>query len=49
MLILNRNNHETLRIGDDITLSIVVINDGQVRFGIDAPKDVGVAREELRK
>ena len=49
MLILTRSNQETLRIGDNITITIIDIKGKQIRFGIDAPKEVAVVREELLK
>nr|Q31F93.1 RecName: Full=Translational regulator CsrA; AltName: Full=Carbon storage regulator [Hydrogenovibrio crunogenus XCL-2] len=47
MLVLTRRVGETLMIGDDIKLTVVGIKSGQVRLGIDAPKDVQIQREEL--
>lgn len=47
MLILTRRIQEVLKIGDDIEISILGIKGNQVRLGIDAPKDVGVHREEI--
>ncbi len=47
MLILTRRTGETLRIGDDVTLTILGIKGNTVRIGISAPKDVAVHREEV--
>ena len=47
MLVLSRKNGERIRIGDDITLTIVRISQGSVRVAIDAPRDVLIVREEL--
>ena len=47
MLILTRRVGETLLIGDDVTLTPWGIKGGQVRIGIEAPKDVAVHREEI--
>ncbi|QBZ83620.1 Carbon storage regulator [Hydrogenovibrio crunogenus] len=47
MLVLTRRAGETLMIGDDIKLTVVGIKSGQVRLGIEAPKDVQIQREEL--
>jgi carbon storage regulator len=47
MLILSRRVGENLIIGDDIVISVLGINRGQVRIGITAPKDVPVHREEV--
>lgn len=47
MLVLTRKSGERLRIGHDITITIIEITSGQVRLGIEAPRDVGVHREEI--
>ena len=47
MLVLSRRIGETLRIADDILVTIVDVKGNQVRLGIDAPVDVAVRREEL--
>jgi len=47
MLILTRRARETLRIGDDIEVTVMAVNGAQVRIGIKAPRDVVVDREEI--
>jgi carbon storage regulator len=47
MLILTRRTNETLKIGDNVTVTVLGINGNQVRIGIDAPRDVPVHREEI--
>lgn len=47
MLILTRKEGETIAIGDHITVTIVAVKGGQVRLGINAPRDVEVHREEV--
>ena len=47
MLVLTRKVGEKINIGDDIVLSVVEINKGNVRLGIDAPKSVRVFRQEV--
>lgn len=47
MLILTRKPGEVIRIGNDITVTVLGVNGQQVRLGIDAPKDVPVDREEI--
>ena len=48
MLILSRNSGEKIKIGDDITITVVEIGDrGRVRLGIEAPTNVPVHREEI--
>jgi carbon storage regulator len=46
-IILTRRNGETLKIGDDISVTVLGIKGNQVRLGVDAPKDVDVHREEI--
>lgn len=47
MLILTRRLNETVMIGNDTTVTVLGVKGGQVRLGINAPKDVGVHREEV--
>ena len=47
MLILKRKPGEAIRIGDQITVSILSIDSGQVRVAIDAPVDIPILRSEL--
>lgn len=47
MLVLTRKLMERLFIGDDICVTVVRLESGQVRLGIDAPRDVAVLRAEL--
>jgi carbon storage regulator len=49
MLILTRRVGETLMIGDEITVSVLSLKGGQVRVGINAPRNVAVHREEIHK
>lgn len=46
-LVLCRCVDERIRIGDDIHITVVLIGDGKVRLGIDAPPGVPIIREEL--
>jgi carbon storage regulator len=47
MLVLTRKLLEKLYIGDDICVTVVRLEGGQVRLGIDAPREVAVVRAEL--
>lgn len=49
MLVLTRKAEESIRIGDDITVTILSIDGERVRVGIDAPRSIRVYREELLK
>ena len=47
MLILTRKNGESIRIGDNIVIKIVELDNRHVKIGIEAPKDIAVNREEI--
>ena len=47
MLILTRKAGETITIGENIQVKVLSIKGGQVRIGIDAPREVNVNREEV--
>jgi len=47
MLILSRRIGETLRVGDQVAVTVLGVKGQQVRLAIEAPKDVIVLREEL--
>ena len=47
MLVLTRKLMEKLFIGEDICVTVVRLDGGQVRLGIEAPRDVAVIRAEL--
>ena len=47
MLVLSRRMGETLVIGDNIRLTVLGVSGGQVRLGIEAPRDISVHREEI--
>ncbi|PWK31795.1 carbon storage regulator CsrA [Pseudomonas sp. OV226] len=47
MLILTRRTSETIRIGDDISLTVLGISGQQTRLGINAPAGVAVHRQEI--
>lgn len=47
MLVLTRKLQEQIRIGDNITLTILRVKGNTVRVGIEAPRNVRVIRGEL--
>lgn len=47
MLILTRRIGEALMIGDDVSITVLGVKGNQVRLGVNAPRDVGVHREEV--
>lgn len=47
MLVLTRKPQEKIRIGNDITITVIKTKGKTVRLGIDAPNDVTVLRGEL--
>jgi carbon storage regulator len=47
VLILTRRPSESVRIGDDVTITVLGIKNGQVRIGVSAPKTIPVHREEV--
>ncbi|MBV8611504.1 MAG: carbon storage regulator [Singulisphaera sp.] len=47
MLVLTRKVMEKLFIGDDICVTVVRLEGGQVRLGVEAPHNVSVVRAEL--
>jgi carbon storage regulator len=47
MLILTRRVGETIKIGNDVGVTVLGVKGNQVRVGITAPKNVAVHREEI--
>lgn len=47
MLILTRKTNEKIKIGNDITLTIIEVRGDQVKIGVEAPKNVKVFRQEV--
>jgi carbon storage regulator len=47
MLVLSRKTGEKIRIGNNVTVTIVRIGPNNVRLGIEAPRDLNIVREEL--
>ncbi|QDV35580.1 carbon storage regulator [Tautonia plasticadhaerens] len=47
MLVLTRKLGERIVIGDGIVVTVVKLEHGQVRLGIEAPREVPIFREEI--
>ena len=47
MLILTRKVGESIMIGDSVEVKILGLQAGQIKIGIQAPKDLKVHREEI--
>ena len=47
MLVLSRQRDESIKIGDDIEITVVDIRGEKVRLGINAPAHVPVHRKEV--
>jgi carbon storage regulator len=47
MLVLSRKLGEKIYIGDNICITVVDIDRGKIRLGIEAPRSVPIFRQEL--
>ncbi len=47
MLVLARKTDESIVIGENIVVKIISIENGVVKLGIDAPKEISIIRNEL--
>lgn len=47
MLILTRRIGETIRIGDEVAITILDSKGGGTKIGIKAPQEIAVHREEI--
>ncbi len=48
MLVLTRKVGESIVIADEIFVTVLEIRGGQVRLGVEAPKDVSIHRSEVQ-
>ncbi|MFO0916176.1 MAG: carbon storage regulator [Pirellulales bacterium] len=47
MLVLSRKKSETIRLGDEIEITIIRVAGDRVRLGIKAPEHLVILRREL--
>jgi carbon storage regulator CsrA len=47
MLVLSRKMSEQIKIGDDITITVIRVAGNRVRLGVTAPAEIAVRRAEL--
>lgn len=47
MLVLSRKSDESIRIGDEIEVTVIEVRGDVVKLGISAPKSVSVYRKEI--
>jgi carbon storage regulator len=47
MFVSRRKVSESVRIGGDVTVTVLRVRGDQVRFRVTAPRDLGVYREEI--
>ena len=48
MLVLSRKLGEKIYIGDDICITIVDIDRGKIKVGLEAPRDIPIYRAEIK-
>ena len=49
MLCLSRKKNESIQIGENIFITVIEIQRGYVRLGIDAPKSIAIVRTEIKE
>lgn len=47
MLSLTRGVGEVLVVGENIRITVIAVDQGSVRLGIEAPRDIPIHREEV--
>lgn len=47
MLVLSRRDGERIIIGDCITVTVLDSREGQIRLGVDCPREIPVHRSEV--
>jgi len=49
MLILSRRLNESIIIDNNIEITVLDVNRGQIKIGIKAPENISVNREEIHR
>lgn len=49
MLVLSRRERESIKIGDEITITVKRIHGNRISLSIEAPKSIPVVRGELER
>jgi len=47
MLVLTRRVGDSIRIGDEVVITVLEIKGGQVQVGVSAPKGIRILRGEI--
>jgi carbon storage regulator len=47
MLVLTRRLNQSIKIGDEIEITVIEVRGDQVRLGVTAPREVAVHRKEV--
>lgn len=47
MLVLSRKRDQSIMVGEEIRITIVDVRGDTVQLGIDAPRKIGIYREEI--
>jgi carbon storage regulator len=47
MLVLTRKLQESIKIGNDIEITVLAIEGDQIKLGISAPKNIEIHRKEI--
>jgi len=47
MLVLTRRTGESVKIGDDVAVIVLGVKGNHVRLGFEAPKAIGIHRQEI--
>ncbi|GAA3871435.1 hypothetical protein GCM10022243_40910 [Saccharothrix violaceirubra] len=47
MLVLTRRSGESVRIGDEVTVTVLDVRGDVVRIGVAAPRSIAVHRDEV--